>query len=70
VLQIDIDFDFIHPGKNNILFEKWPTFFDKIIPLLMNSKIKNRDSIYLLQQLFQMSITNLSNSKYIFFIRD
>jgi len=50
LFQIDIDFEYLHPGKGGLLFNKWDCFVEKIIPL-MKSKIKDANSRDLLEQL-------------------
>lgn len=48
--QIDQDFSKLYPGKENSLFEKWTSFSEGFLPL-MNEKIKDSNSIELLNKL-------------------
>lgn len=63
MFQIDIDFEHLHQGKNNILFEKWDNFVEKIIPL-MRSKIKDSNSKDLLERMIKASHTDIGSLIY------
>lgn len=47
MLQIELDFKKLHPGKDNVLIEKWPLIKDHIINLLRASNISKHDRQYL-----------------------
>lgn len=58
LFQIDIDFDVLHSGKGRLLFDKWDSFIEKIVPL-MKSTIKEANSRDLLNQVENFCDTNL-----------
>lgn len=58
LFQIDIDFDVLHSGKGGLLFDKWDSFIEKIVPL-MKSTIKDANSRDLLNQVEHFCDTNL-----------
>ncbi|XP_022183235.1 uncharacterized protein LOC111042842 [Myzus persicae] len=55
---IDIDFEFIYPGKGNHLFDTWSTFVQKIIPF-MTVNIKDGYSKDLLKQMLELPESDL-----------
>lgn len=58
LFQIDIDFDVLHSGKGRLLFNKWDSFIEKIVPLT-KSTIKEASSRDLLNQVENCCDTNL-----------
>jgi len=58
LFQINIDFDHIHPTKENLLFVKWDQFIVNII-LLISSNIKDGNSKVLLKHLIDIKETDI-----------
>jgi hypothetical protein len=58
LFQIDIDFDYIYPTKENSLFVKWDKFIINIIPLMI-TKIKDGNSKLLLKRLIEIKETDI-----------
>ena len=46
-LQIEIDFQILHKGKENCLLEKWNVIKDHLIKLLKVSRLPKEDKNYL-----------------------
>jgi len=58
LFQIDIDFDVLYSGKGGLLFDKWDSFVEKIVPLMKNT-IKEANSRDLLNQVENCCDTDL-----------
>ncbi|KAL5239512.1 hypothetical protein ACI65C_006922 [Semiaphis heraclei] len=63
---IDIDFEFIYPGKGNHLFDTWSTFVQKIIPF-MTVNIKDGYSKDLLKQMLELPESDLEMKNVLIF---
>lgn len=54
LLQIRIDFTYMHPEATLVESHAWDLFFNKIIPITQ-AKIMNKDSLSLLLELNQLT---------------